>query len=57
MEVPTQTQDTAARRTLRAFYSKLREETDLDRLGGELVEATSPEGTQRKRGKRCLRWS
>jgi hypothetical protein len=26
-----------AARTLRAFSSKLREETDLDRLGGELV--------------------
>jgi len=24
-------------RTLRAFSSKLREETDIDRLGGELV--------------------
>jgi hypothetical protein len=26
-----------AARTLRAFSSELREETDLDRLGGELV--------------------
>jgi hypothetical protein len=26
-----------AARTLRAFSSKLREETDLNRLGGELV--------------------
>jgi hypothetical protein len=31
------TQGTAAGRTLRAFSSKLREETDLNRLGGELV--------------------
>jgi hypothetical protein len=31
------TQGTAAGRTIRVFYSKLREETDLDRPGGELV--------------------
>jgi hypothetical protein len=61
-----------AARTLRAFSSKLPEETDLNRLGGELVsvvretmqrerlavvEAARQAGTVRKRGRRCLRWS
>ena len=52
----------------RAFSSKLREETDLDRLDGELVsvvretnlhvvEAAWQARTARKRGRRCLRWS
>jgi hypothetical protein len=42
---------------MRVFYSKLREETDLDKPGEEMVETAWQTRTPRKRGKRCLRWS